>query len=52
MSDIIVNYLSKQKYSELVDQSETRIKQLIDDRKLPHFQSIKKYYIPDCIKET
>mgnify|MGYP003608288108 FL=1 len=47
-----VNYLSKLKYSELVDQSETKIKQLIDDGKLPHFQSVKKYYIPDCVKDT
>ena len=47
-----VSYLSKLKYSELVELPESRIKQLIDDGKLPHFQSTKKYYIPDCIKET
>ena len=38
-----VNYLSKLKYSELVELPESRIKQLIDDGKLPHFQSTKKY---------
>ena len=47
-----VSYLSKLKYSELVEQSETKIKQLIDEGKLPHFQSTKKYYIPDCVKDT
>ena len=47
-----VEYLSKQKYSEFAGISETKIKQLIDEGKLPHFQSTKKYYIPSCLKDT
>lgn len=47
-----VEYLSKQKYSEFSGISETKIKQLLDERKLPHFQSTKKYYIPSCLKDT
>ena len=47
-----VKYLSKQKYSEFAGISETKIKQLIDEGKLPHFQSTKKYYIPSCLKDT
>ena len=37
-----VEYLSKQKYSEFSGISETKIKQLLDEKKLPHFQSTKK----------
>ena len=40
-----VEYLSKQKYSEFAGISETKIKQLIDEGKLPHFQSTKKYHL-------
>ena len=47
-----VEYLSKQKYSEFSGISETKIKQLLDEKKLPHFQSTKKYYIPSCLKDT
>lgn len=47
-----LEYLSKQKYSEFSKISESKIKQLLDDGKLPHFQSTKKYYIPNCLKDT